>query len=234
MSTKKKPVKVYSDPPETIKGNMFYGLRLDDEQTVFANAIWNPDNDIIFANAKAGCGKTMIAVGVANLLVQYGIYDDIIYIVSPYGEKKQGFLPGDLDEKSSVYFDPLFQALKTCNVDPMRVITSDIDNLKNGTGYVKCITDTFLRGQNLNNAVIIIDEAQNFTVSQLKKTLTRVESNTKVIVIGHTEQCDLDDRLSSGFARYLSHFKNESRAAVCQLTNNHRGWISKHADELEE
>ena len=237
MSNKKRVVEVRRDPseaPALIDGKMFYGLHLDGEQEVFANAIWNKDNDIIFVNAKAGCGKTMVATGVANLLVQYGFYDNIFYIVSPYGEKKQGYLPGDLDEKSSVYFDPLFQALAVCGVDPYKVISSDITNQKNGTSYVTCMTDTFLRGQNLDNAVIIIDEAQNFTTSQLKKTLTRVEKHTKVIVIGHTEQCDLDDTTSSGFARYLAHFKDEDRAAVCSLTNNHRGWVSKHADDLVE
>ena len=99
---------------------------------------------------------------------------------------------------------------------------------------ITCITDTFLRGTNLDNAVVIIDEAQNYTVAQLKKVLTRVGSRSKVIVIGHELQCDLDSPETSGFAKYIEHFKDQKRTAVCTLVNNHRGWISRHADELPE
>ena len=105
-------------------------------------------------------------------------------------------------------------------------------NQKNGTGYITCITDTFLRGSTLENSVVIIDEAQNFTVPQLKKVLTRVGQQSKVIVIGHDLQCDLDNPNSSGFMRYIEHFKDKPRAAICELTNNYRGWISAWADEL--
>lgn len=238
MSSKKKPAyqsfEVHSNPPETIAKEMFYGANLDEKQHEFANAIWSKDKDIIFVNAKAGTGKTFIATGVANLLVQYGFFGSIYYIMSPYGEKKQGWLPGTIDEKSSVYFDPFFQALIKCGIDPNTVTSKDITNQKYGTAYVNCITDTFLRGQNLDNAVVIIDEAQNYTVAQLKKVLTRIGKHTKVIVIGHTLQCDLDNKKASGFAKYIEHFEDKERVAVCSLTRNYRGWISQWADELEE
>ena len=107
-------------------------------------------------------------------------------------------------------------------------------NQKNGTGFITCITDTFLRGTNLDDAVIIIDEAQNYTVAQLKKTLTRIGKKVKVIVIGHELQCDLEHPKDSGFMKYIEHFSGEERAAICELTINHRGWISKCADEVEE
>lgn len=82
--------------------------------------------------------------------------------------------------------------------------------------------------------MIIIDEAQNYTVPQLKKTLTRVGSHAKVIVIGHELQCDLDHPEKSGFMNYLRHFSDKERAAVCTLTRNYRSWISQWADELSE
>ena len=107
-------------------------------------------------------------------------------------------------------------------------------NQKNGTGYITCITDTFLRGSNLDNAVVILDEAQNYTVPQLKKTLTRVGKKAKVIVIGHDLQCDLEKPEQSGFIKYIEHFKEKERAAVCTLTINHRSWISQWADEVRE
>lgn len=177
--------------------------------------------------------NTTVATGVANLLVQYGRFSNLVYIMSPYGERKQGWLPGTITEKSSVYFEAFYQALIICGVNPMTAINDEsMVNQKNGTGFITCITDTFLRGTNLDNAVIILDEAQNYTVSQLQKTLTRVGKKAKVIVIGHELQCDLEHPNESGFMRYIKHFQGQERAAFCELTTNHRGWISQHADEI--
>lgn len=236
MAAKKKnQQEYYGEPPITLDESLFYGIKLDQEQLAFANAIWNPNYDIIWCNAKSGCGKTTVATGVANMLVQYGFYDGIVYIMSPYGERKQGWLPGSITEKSSVYFEAFYQALINCNVNPNTAINDEsMVNQKNGTGYITCITDTYLRGTNLENKVIILDEAQNYTVPQLKKTLTRVCENSKVVVIGHDLQCDLANPLESGFTRYIKHFEDQERSIVCNLTINHRGWISRHADELIE
>ncbi len=80
MSAKKKQtIESYGDPPKTLKNHPFYGLKLDEDQLIFRDAIWDPKNLIVFANCKAGTGKTLIAVATANLLVQYGFYDGIIY-----------------------------------------------------------------------------------------------------------------------------------------------------------
>lgn len=237
MSTRKRAPQP-EDPgevPASIGYDYFYGLTLDDEQLAFANAIWNPENDIIFCNSVAGTGKTTIATGVAYMLIQYRLYGNIVYIMSPYGERKQGWLPGTITEKSSVYFEAFYQALTVCDINPHTAVNTDsMVNQKNGTGYITCITDTFLRGTNLDNAVIIIDEAQNYTVQQLKKVLTRIGEHAKVIVIGHELQCDLDEHAASGFVRYINHFSGQERAAVCALHTNHRGWISRCADELED
>lgn len=235
MSIKRKySIDFSQEKPIDLSQILFYGLELDEQQMYFANSIWNPDIDIIFCNAKAGTGKTTIAVGVANMLVQCGDFDELIYIMSPYGERKQGWLPGTITEKSSVYFEAFYQALVNCNVNLNTAINNDnIANRKNGTGYITCITDTFLRGSNLNNAVIIIDEAQNYTLSQLKKVLTRVGKHTKVIVIGHELQCDLENSRESGFIKYLEHFRKRERTAICNLTKNYRSWISQYADELD-
>ncbi len=234
-SRAKQPVSRQADIPKSIDPELFYGMTLDNEQLLFANAIWDSNNDIVFCNSKAGTGKTTIATGVANLLVQYGLFDSIIYIMSPYGERKQGWLPGTITEKSAVYFEAFYQALINCNINPNTAVnTESMVNQKNGTGFVTCITDTFLRGTNLDDAVVIIDEAQNYTAPQLKKVLTRVGSKVKVIVIGHDLQCDLSDKEVSGFIQCIEHFQDKERAAVCRLTTNHRGWISQWADELKE
>lgn len=235
MATKKKPIESYGELPKNFNDRPFYELQLDSEQLEFANSIINPDIDIIFVNAKAGTGKTTIATGAADILVQHGVYKGIVYIMSPYGERKQGWLPGTITEKSSVYFEAFYQAMINCNINPHTAVNDDsMVNQKNGSGYITCITDTFLRGSNLDDAVIIIDEAQNYTVSQLKKTLTRVGKKAKVIVIGHELQCDLDDPSQSGFMKYIDHFKDKERAKVCTLSNNYRSWISQCADEVKE
>ena len=235
MAGKKSTTETPPKLPENFDKHPFYGLKLDEEQLKLANTIISPDYDIIFVNAKAGTGKTTIATGVANILVQCGKYNGIVYIMSPYGERKQGWLPGTITEKSSVYFEAFYQAMTQCNINPNTAVNDDsMVNQKNGTGYITCITDTFLRGSNLNDAVVIIDEAQNYTLPQLKKTLTRIGSNAKVIVIGHDEQCDLDDPSLSGFTKYMKHFEGQPRAAICSLSINYRGWISSWADKITE
>lgn len=236
MAAKKRAVEeYYGEIPKALDNQPFYGMTLDAEQLNFANMIINPDIDIIFVNSKAGTGKTTIATGAANLLVKYGVFDNIVYIMSPYGERKQGWLPGSITEKSSVYFEAFYQALNNCGINIYTAINDDsMVNQKNGTGYITCITDTFLRGSNLDNAVVIIDEAQNCTTSQLKKILTRVGKKVKVIVIGHELQCDLDNPETSGFTAYIEHFKGKERVGICSLATNHRSWISQYADELVE
>lgn len=92
-----------------------------------------------------------------------------------------------------------------------------------------------MRGCNFENKVIIIDESQNLYADELKKVLTRIHDNCKVIVIGHSGQIDLYDHPDhSGFVTYLDLFKktNDSRVEICELTKNYRGWISTTADSL--
>lgn len=90
MATRKKTITpdFSKEAPPTLTGQPFYGLDLDEKQLEFANAIWSPEIDIVFCNAAAGTGKTTIATGVANMLVQYGMYDGIIYIMSPVNERR--------------------------------------------------------------------------------------------------------------------------------------------------
>lgn len=214
--------------PQTLQGHIFYGLKLDEKQERFRDAIWSPDIDIVFANAGAGCGKTLIAAATANLLVKYGRYDNITYITSPCSDK-QGSLPGDITQKSSVYFEPFYQALTTIGLNPMQVINNEsLVNQKAGTAYITCITHTYLRGSNLDG-VIILDETQNFTEPELRKVLTRSCEGAKIICIGHSGQIDIPKQLS-GFERCINHFKDYDRVEVCELTTNYRSWVARHAD----
>jgi predicted ribonuclease YlaK len=214
---------------------MFYQLVLDEEQIAFVDAIKDPGKSIVFCDAPAGTGKTTLAMGAARLLVQdkRNDLDGIVYIVSPYGEQKQGYLPGSITEKSEVYYEPAYQAMIEVDMNPNVDVISDVMTAKKkGEGYVKLLTHTYLRGTNLQNKVVILDESQNYTVAELKKVLTRCHDTCKVIVIGHAGQIDI--RSGSGFARYREHFQGQEKCAVCKLTTNHRGWLSTYADMLEE
>lgn len=234
MGRNKKYQDFTGDPPAKIEKFPFYNFELDDDQLEFANAIWDPSKLIIFGRAPAGAGKTTVAMGVANMLVRYGFYDGIIGVVSPCEEMRQGYLPGDITQKSAVYFEPFYQAMLECNMNPTTDIADDaLVNEKNGTAFVKLMTHTFTRGSNYHNKVAILEEFQNYSLRDAKKILTRFADDCKVIVIGHDGQCDLRDKSQSGFLPYLEHFKGDPRCAVCELHTNHRGWISTHADELE-
>lgn len=207
---------------------------LDEDQKVFVESIMAPEKTIVFCNSCAGTGKTTLAMGAANILVKDKRNDlnGIVYIVSPYGEDKQGYLPGDITAKSEVYYEPAYQAMieNGMNVNS-DIMSESMASKKKGEAFVKLLTHTYLRGTNLERKAVIIDEAQNYTLPELKKVLTRIKDSCKVIVIGHIGQIDISGK--SGFAQYIEHFRNQEQCAVCQLTVNHRGWLSTHADSLE-
>ena len=232
-TSKNEPINI----PTTLTDHPFYGLELDEDQKIFRDAIWSKDKDIVFCNAKAGTGKSLVAVGTANLLVQYGIYKRIIYVCSPCNEYRLGFMPGDLTTKSEVYYEPLYSAMQKLGINPFSAIDdgSLVSQKYDSAGYIKPITDVYLRGCNLDDAIVILDEMQNFTLEIAKKVLTRMCKNVKVICIGHTGQNDLQHKEDSGFDAYIEHFslKNDDRIAICKLTQSHRHWIAEWADELK-
>lgn len=239
---KKKYVPQYTrdQAPRTLQEEPFYGLTLDPDQEVFRDAIWNPEKTIVLCNSAAGTGKSLIAVGVANLLVQYGFYDGIVYITFPVQEHVLGFLPGTQEDKISPYMQPLIDACLTLGLEPDKVIKSE-DNLqaqKEGTAYIDFVSDTFMRGINLEHKVVIIDEMQNGYFDQCKKVLTRIHDNSLCICIGSSIQIDLVKKPErSGFIPYLDAFRKaidngEKRAQICELRYNHRGWLSSFCDKV--
>lgn len=225
-----------SKAPERLNDHIFFGMSLDEQQTAFRDAIWDEGKRIVFSNSRSGTGKTTIAVATALLLCQYHRYDSIVYVMHSVGDA-QGFLPGTISEKSSVWFEGLYQAIYAANEMPEKIIsTESMAGRKEGTAYVTAITDSYLRGSNIGaneRTVLIVDEAQNYDEHSLRKVLTRANEGTKAIVIGHDGQIDLKYKSDSAFVRCMEHFsaKNDSRVAFCPLTKNYRGFISSVADE---
>lgn len=247
-----------SDPPERLSNNpTFWGLTLDEDQKIFADAIWNNDVRLVMCEACAGSGKTTIAVGAGEMLYRYfgESYDKIVYVMHPYGEKQQGYIPGGITQKSVVYFQPLWDALVALDINPYSVVCNDSlngldtfskdDYFENDRVYSRAriqdphiysVTDTFFRGINLKKSIVIFDEAQNYSLEDLRKCLTRCHDDCKVIVIGQFKQRDISNA-SGGFETY---FRNAEAyegkcdwLKTCELTYNHRGFLSTWADNVQ-
>lgn len=205
---------------------LFYGLDLTEEQREYVDAIF--DKKIVFVNAKAGTGKTTLAVGAAKILDM-----DLVYTFSAVEERTLGYTPGSPEEKEQKYIQPLLDALEQIREDTRFAIKrEDHPPIINDSAWITAQSHTFLRGTNIKDKVVIIDEAQNLTRGELKKVLTRVHDSAKVIVIGHDGQNDLKNPEKSGFIPYLEHFRGKEYAAVLELTKNFRGEVARHADEL--
>lgn len=211
---------------------LFFGLNLDEHQEKFVDMIF--DKRIVFCDAVAGSGKTTLAIGAARILNDlHGM--ECVYIFAPVQEQKLGFRPGSTSEKERDYVQPLYDALIEINENPMQAIfNEDVENLKfaNANAWVRTMSHTFLRGTNLKNKVVIIDECQNFTLPELRKVLTRISDDCKVICIGNGRQCDLNNPATSGFHPYMNHFEEEEYCGICELVNNYRGQLAQHADEI--
>jgi phosphate starvation-inducible protein PhoH and related proteins len=209
--------------------NMLFGFEplLTEEQRVYVNSIF--DNQLTIVNAKSGTGKTTLAVACAKLLDK-----PLIYTFSPVEEGSLGFTPGTVEEKESKYIQPLLDALIEIREDPRFAIKSEKNpDIINEGAWITAKSHTFVRGTNIKDSVLIVDEAQNFTRGELKKLLTRVHDTTKVIVIGHDQQIDLKDPKKSGFRPYIGHFRDEPYCEVVELTKNFRGRLAQHADDLK-
>ena len=228
-----------TEPPTTLNNHSFFGIKTNPGQTIFRDAIWNSKNKIVFCNAVAGSGKTLIATAAAVLMVKSGQYDEIVYLASPVNNDREGFLPGSSAEKGRPFFIPFFQALQKIGVNINTALhTEDLLNEKNGTAYITCLTDTYIRGMNIGEVggtrtIYILDECANYTASQLIKALTRVCDGSKVVCIGHSLQCDLKNPLDSGFVPMLEHFKGRNWCEICTLSENYRGDVSRWADQFK-
>lgn len=148
--------------------------------------------DMVFGIGPAGTGKTYLAMAMAVSALSKGKVDRII-LTRPAVEAGEalGFLPGDLAEKVDPYLRPLYDALH----DMMRF--EKVSNLMQ-QGVIEVAPLAFMRGRTLNDAFIILDEAQNTTSEQMKMFLTRIGFNSKTVITGDITQTDLPDNKPSG------------------------------------
>jgi len=154
-------------------------------------------NDLIIAEGPAGTGKTYTSIALAVRALREREVKKII-LARPAVEagERLGFLPGDMKEKLDPYLQPLYDALH--DMIPFKKLETWLED-----GTVQIAPLAFMRGRTLENAFVILDEAQNATISQLKMFLTRMGVSSKFIMTGDTTQIDLPKRSESGLLQAM-------------------------------
>ena len=160
------------------------------------------DNDLLFAIGPAGSGKTYTAIALAvRALKNKEVRRIILSRPAVEAGEKLGFLPGDMKEKIDPYLQPLYDALQ--DMIPAAKLTEYMEK-----GTIQIAPLAFMRGRTLSDAVVILDEAQNTTVPQLKMFLTRLGIGGKMIVTGDLTQVDLPASQKSGLRDAIERFHN--------------------------
>ena len=170
--------------------------------------------DMVFCTGAAGSGKTFLAVCEALKLILNHKKNKLI-ITRPVVEAGEslGFLPDDLEDKIDPYLRPLKDAMES--VLPIETVKHLFE-----IGIVEVAPLAYMRGRTLNNCVVILDEAQNATCSQMKMFLTRMGENTKVFVSGDPSQIDLPKKNNSGLTAAINILYNIEEIGFISLTSN--------------
>ncbi len=170
------------------------------------------DRELVFGLGPAGTGKTYLAVGMAVSLLTSGQVDRIV-LSRPAVEagERLGFLPGDMREKIDPYLRPLFDALYD-------MMSPDQVDRRLATGEIEVAPLAFMRGRTLSNAHVILDEAQNTTIVQMKMFLTRLGENARMTVTGDLSQVDLPPGVASGLDHAVRMLRDVEGVEAIHLT----------------
>ncbi len=169
-------------------------------------------NDMIFAIGPAGSGKTYTAIALAvRALKNKEIKKIILSRPAVEAGEKLGFLPGDMKDKIDPYLQPLYDALQ--DMIPAAKLKEYME-----LNIIQIAPLAFMRGRTLNDAVVILDEAQNTTTQQIKMFLTRMGMNTKMIVTGDMTQIDLPSSQTSGLIQAMKILKGVKGISFIELT----------------
>ncbi|MEB8330712.1 PhoH family protein [Flavobacteriaceae bacterium KMM 6897] len=190
-----------------VSGRLIKAQTLNQQKLVDSSKI----NDMVFAVGPAGTGKTYTGVALAvKALKEKQVKRIILTRPAVEAGENLGFLPGDLKEKLDPYMQPLYDALR--DMIPAEKLAHFIEN-----GTIQIAPLAFMRGRTLDNAFVILDEAQNTTHAQMKMFLTRMGKNAKFVITGDPGQIDLPRRITSGLKEALLVLKNIEGIGIIYL-----------------
>jgi phosphate starvation-inducible protein PhoH and related proteins len=170
------------------------------------------ESDLVLCTGPAGCGKTYLAVAMAvNALRSEQVRKIVLVRPAVEAGEKLGFLPGDMIAKVNPYLRPLLDSLNDI---------LDFEQVKRymARDVIEIVPLAFMRGRTLNNTFIILDEAQNTTVTQMKMFLTRMGQESKIVVTGDTTQIDLPVHVTSGLIDAVARLGEIDGVGVVKLT----------------
>jgi len=169
-------------------------------------------NDLVFVNGPAGTGKTFLAVALAVASLEEKRVERIC-LVRPAVEAGEnlGFLPGDLKEKIAPYLRPMYDALQ-------ELLPAEKLAHYHETGQIEIAPLAYMRGRTLKRAFILLDEAQNTTIPQMKMFLTRLGMHSKAVITGDSTQTDLGRHMTSGFGHAIEILKGIEGIGQIQLS----------------
>ena len=169
------------------------------------------EKDMMFAVGPAGTGKTYLSIALAvKALKEKEVKRIILSRPAVEAGEKLGFLPGDMKEKIDPYLQPLYDALE--DMIPAAKLQDMMEK-----HIIQIAPLAFMRGRTLNDAVVILDEAQNTTTAQIKMFLTRMGWNTKMIITGDLTQIDLPRNTKSGLAEALNILKDIKEISIIRM-----------------
>ncbi|MDU0113094.1 PhoH family protein [Psychrosphaera aquimarina] len=205
--------------------NIYQGMAL--------NALLDPNIELVILTGPAGCGKTLLALAAAlEMVVEQGIYDKVLVTRNtPEIAESIGFLPGTEEEKMA----PWLAAI----TDSLEVLHKNDENPSSSLGYImekaniQFKSVNFMRGRSIQNAVVLLDECQNLTASQLKTIITRCGEGTKLICSGNLAQIDSNylTAVTSGLTYIVERFKSFEGSATVNLKGVVRSRLAQFAEE---
>lgn len=199
---------------KTIKNPIRFQVSLNEEQKEAKSAILK--NKITVIKGQAGSGKSMVAAQVAlDLLFRREVEKVILTRPAVTSGEEIGYLPGDKDAKLAPYTAAIYDNM-------FRLYNKEKIEKEVAEGRIEVIPLAFMRGRNLSNCCVVVDEGQNITHRQMELLLGRICIGTKMIICGDTAQIDLRDKKMSGFQFLCSNFKEVKNFEVITLKTNHR------------
>lgn len=212
-----------------------YGISFKNnkEQLELIRLIMENQKQIIFCTGNAGTGKTFASIAAALHLQENKKFRKILYARNPVQVgNDMGFLPGGIDEKYSPFMAPLYD-----NLDSIAAISHYEPNPKNLAALIEVVPIAFMRGRNLDNAIVIIDEAQNLTANDLRTIMTRMGTYSKLILLGSMNQIDnpqMRKQKKCDFQKVMEAFKDKSYCGYINLVKSMRSPICVDIDETFE